>query len=224
MGLVKEMIRFRPRRGAKHQERVKAPQFGDACDPKTPLTSSIMSISIIHASKAFRLVASVSLALLATVSVGCHSVDEQAEVVETKSLEITFKEQDARLLANRMRGFGLDDLKVSIQAPDSETWTVAGPPRDVWLVQLLARSLDSTLFTQEHVVRTYEIEHRDARLLANEIRGGAPLDLHVGVLASSDGTWFVIVHQEKIEAFESWLAEIDSPDLQLTPGSDSESV
>jgi hypothetical protein len=184
-----------------------------------------MSLSLIHASKAFRLVASVSLALLATVSVACHSVDEQAEVVETKSLDITFKEQDARLLANRMRGFGLDDLKVGIQAPDSETWIVSGPPRDVWLVQLLVRSLDSTLFTQEHVVRTYEIEHRDARQLANEIRGGVDsLDLQFGVLASPDGTWYVTVHQEDIEAFESWLAEIDSPDLQLTPGSDSESV
>jgi len=205
--------------------RVKASQFGDAWPPlKPPLPSSIMSLSITHAPKALRLVASVSLALLATVSVACQSVDEQTEVTETKSLEITFKEQDARLLANRMRGFGLDDLKVSIQAPDSETWIVAGPRRDVWLVQLLARSLDSTLVTPEHVVRTYEIEHRDARLLANEIRGRAPLGLHVGVLASPDGTWYVIVHQEEIEAFESWLAEIDSSDLQLTPGGDSESV
>ena len=205
--------------------RVKASQFGDAWTPKKHLNqSSVMSLSITHAPKAIRLVASASLALLATFSVACHSVDEQAEVVETKSLEITFKEQDARLLANRIRGFGLDDLKVGIQAPDSETWIVAGPRRDVWLVQLLARALDSTLVTPEHVVRTYEIEHRDARLLANEIRGRTSLGLHFGVIASPEGTWYVIVHQDEIEAFESWLAEIDSSDLQLTPGGDSETV
>ena len=142
--------------------------------------------------------------------------DELDEAGETVTLEITFKEQDARLLANQMRGFELGGLEAGIQAPDSGTWVVSGSASDVRDVQLLARALDSNLVTPEHVGRTYEIEHHDARSLANATRGRAPEGLQVGIVVSPEGSWYVIVKQEDVEALESWLAEIDSPDLRIT--------
>jgi hypothetical protein len=175
-----------------------------------------MQLTIHHARRALRLTASASLALVATLSVACHSVGEKEEAAEDVTVEITFKEQEARLLANQMRGFDLGGLEASIQAPDPETWIVSGSKSDVWTVQLLARALDSTSVTMEHVVRTYEIEHHDARSLANATRGRGPEGLKVGILAVPQGEWYVIVHQEDVEAFESWLAEIDSADQRIS--------
>jgi type II secretory pathway component GspD/PulD (secretin) len=161
--------------------------------------------------------ANISIALLAVSSVAyLYYPDVSDEAAETASLEITFKEQDARLLANQMRGFELGGLEVRIQAPDSETWIVSGAASDVRIVQSLARALDSTLVTSEHVIRAYEIEHHDARSLANATRGRAPEGLSVGIVVSPEGSWYVIVKQEDVEALESWLAEIDSPDLRIT--------
>ena len=164
-----------------------------------------------------RMAANISIALLAVSSVAyLYYPDVSDEAAETASLEITFKEQDARLLANQMRGFELGGLEVRIQAPDSETWIVSGAASDVRIVQSLARALDSNLVTPEHVVRTYEIEHHDARSLANATRGRGPEGLSVGIVVSPEGSWYVIVKQEDVEALESWLAEIDSPDLRIT--------
>jgi len=166
---------------------------------------------------ALRMAVYLSLALIAIFSISYFYYDaESDEAVETVSLEITFEEQDARLLANQMRGFELGALEAGIQAPDSSTWIVSGPAADVRDVQLLARALDSTHVTPEHVVRTYEIEHHDARSLANATRGLAPEGLSVGIVVSPEGSWYVIVKQEDVEALESWLAEIDSPDLRIT--------
>ncbi len=150
--------------------------------------------------------------------------DELDEAAETASLEITFEEQDARLLANQMRGFELGGLEARIQAPDPETWIVSGPASDVRDVQLLARALDSTLVTREHVIRAYEIEHHDARSLANATRGRGPEGLSVGIVVSPEGSWYVIVKQEDVEALESWLAEIDSPNLRINSEGVLESV
>ena len=164
-----------------------------------------------------RMAANISIALLAVSSVAyLYYPDVSDEAAETASLEITFKEQDARLLANQMRGFELGGLEVRIQAPDSETWIVSGAASDVRIVQSLARALDSTLVTSEHVIRAYEIEHHDARSLANATRGRGPEGLSVGIVVSPEGSWYVIVKQEDVEALESWLAEIDSPDLRIT--------
>lgn len=164
-----------------------------------------------------RMAANLSIGLLAVSSVAyLYYPDVSDEAAETVSLEITFKEQDARLLANQMRGFELGGLELRIQSPDSETWIVSGAASDVRIVQSLARALDSTLVTSEHVIRAYEIEHHDARSLANATRGRAPEGLSVGIVVSPEGSWYVIVKQEDVEALESWLAEIDSPDLRIT--------
>ena len=164
-----------------------------------------------------RMAANLSIGLLAVSSVAyLYYPDVSDEAAETASLEITFKEQDARLLANQMRGFELGGLELRIQSPDSETWIVSGAASDVRIVQSLARALDSTLVTSEHVIRAYEIEHHDARSLANATRGRAPEGLSVGIVVSPEGSWYVIVKQEDVEALESWLAEIDSPDLRIT--------
>ncbi len=158
-----------------------------------------------------------STGLLAVASLAYfYYPGELDEAAETVSLEITFEEQDARLLANQMRGFELGSLETGIQAPDSGTWIVSGSASDVRDVQLLARALDSNLVTQEHVVRTYEIEHHDARSLANAIRGRFPKGQNYGILALSESSWYVIVKQEDVEALESWLREIDSPDQRIT--------
>jgi len=183
-----------------------------------------MRISLTQTRKALRLAASASLALVAVISAACHSVGDQAEGSDTTTLEITFKEQEARLLANRMRGFDLGGLEVLIQAPDSRTWIVSGPKSDVRAVRYLARVLDTTLVTPKHVVRTYDIEHHDARSLANATRGRGPKGQHRGVLAISEGTWYVIVRSEEVGALEAWLAEIDSPGLRITSEGVLESV
>ena len=172
-----------------------------------------------------RMAINASIGLLAGFSIAYfYYPDELDEAAETVTLEITFKEQDARLLANQMRGFKLGGLEARIQAPDPETWIVSGPASDVRDVQLLARALDSNLVTPEHVVRAYEIEHHDARSLANATRGRAPEGLHVGIVVSPEGTWYVIVQPEDVEALESWLAEIDSPDLRINSEGVLESV
>jgi type II secretory pathway component GspD/PulD (secretin) len=164
-----------------------------------------------------RMAANLAIGLLAVSSVAyLYYPDVSDEAAETASLEITFKEQDARLLANQMRGFELGGLEFRIQSTDSETWIVSGAASDVRIVQSLARALDSTLVTSEHVIRAYEIEHHDARSLANATRGRAPEGLSVGIVVSPEGSWYVIVKQEDVEALESWLAEIDSPDLRIT--------
>ena len=166
-----------------------------------------------------------STGLLAVFSIAYfYYPDELDEAAETVTLEITFKEQDARLLANQMRGFELGGLEAGIQAPDSGTWIVSGSASDVRDVQLLARALDSNLVTPEHVVRAYEIEHHDARSLANATRGRAPEGLSVGVVVSPEGSWYVIVQQKDVEALESWIAEIDSPDLRITSEGVLESI
>ncbi len=165
----------------------------------------------------FKNIVAFTLALIAMASLAYfYYPGELDEAAETVSLEITFEEQDARLLANQMRGFELGSLETGIQAPDSGTWIVSGSASDVRDVQLLARALDSNLVTQEHVVRTYEIEHHDARSLANATRGREPEGLSVGIVVSPEGSWYVIVKQEDVEALESWLREIDSPDQRIT--------
>lgn len=174
--------------------------------------------------KPLHLAICLSTGLLAGCSSAYYYPDELDEAAETVTLEITFKEQDARLLANQMRGFELGGLEARIQAPDPETWIVSGPASDVRDVQLLARALDSNLVTPEHVVRAYEIEHHDARSLANATRGRAPEGLHVGIVVSPEGTWYVIVQHEDVEALESWLAEIDSPDLRINSEGVLESI
>jgi type II secretory pathway component GspD/PulD (secretin) len=181
----------------------------------------IICVSYVNRNKprptGLRMAANIAIGLLAVSSVAyLYYPDVSDEAAETASLEITFKEQDARLLANQMRGFELGGLEVRIQAPDSETWIVSGAASDVRIVQSLARALDSTLVTSEHVIRAYEIEHHDARSLANATRGRAPEGLSVGIVVSPEGSWYVIVKQEDVEALESWLAEIDSPDLRIT--------
>jgi len=151
----------------------------------------------------------------------CHSVGDQAdnaevadgfqEAADTATLEITFKEQDARLLSNRMRGFQLAGMQARIEVPDSRTWLVSGTASDVRTIQLLAGAFDRTILTPEHVVRAYDIEHRDARLLANSVRGRMPEGASWGVVASPEGRWYVILPRDEVMAFEAWLDEIDSP-------------
>ena len=41
---------------------------------------------------------------------------------------------------------------------------------------------------------------------------------------SPEGTWYVIVQPEDVEALESWLAEIDSPDLRINSEGVLESI
>ena len=166
---------------------------------------------------ALRMVVNISIGLLAIGSLAyLFYPDVSDEAVETVSLEINFEEQDARLLANQMRGFELGGLEVGIQAHDRETWIVSGPASDVRDVQLIARMLDSTSMSLDHVVRAYEIEHHDPRSLANATRGRAPEGLSVGVVVSPEGSWYVIVKREDVDALESWLAEIDSADQRIT--------
>ena len=155
------------------------------------------------------------------VPAACQSVCEQAgdvaaaerssEEADEVSLEITFKDQDARLLANQLRMFAGTGLQVRIEAPDSQTWKVSGNASDVRTIRLLATALDTALLTPGHVVRTFEFEHRDARLLANSVRGGAPEGQRWSIIATPEGRWYVIVPQDEVEALEAWIEELDAP-------------
>ena len=168
-----------------------------------------------------RLAACASLALMVMLAAACQSIGHQAdnaaaadsspEAADTATLEVTFKEQDARQLANRMRSFQLGGMQVRIVAPDSRTWVVSGTASDVRTIKHLAEVLDRTILTPEHVVRTYDIEHQDARLLANSSRGTAPKGASWGIVVSSEDRWYVILPRGEVVAFEAWLDEIDSP-------------
>ena len=184
-----------------------------------PMTTSLNT----HRTQALilRLAALAVIALMGLLAAACQSIGDQAdsaaaadssqEAADTATLEVTFKEQDARQLAIRMRRLLADGMQVSILAPDSRTWIVSGTASDVRTIKHLAEALDRTILTPEHVVRTYDIEHQDARLLAVSSRGTAPKGASWGIVVSPEGRWHVILPQDELVAFEAWLDEIDSP-------------
>ena len=181
-----------------------------------------MSVSAPRAqAPTLRLAASASLALMVMLAAACQSLGDQAdnaaapdssqEAANTATLEVTFEKQDARQLAIRMRRFQPDGMPVRILASDSRTWVVSGTASDVRTIKHLADVLDRTILTPEHVIRTYDIEHQDARLLAVSSRGTAPKGASWGIVVSPEGRWHVILPQDELVAFEAWLDEIDSP-------------
>ena len=184
-----------------------------------PMTTSLNT----HRTQALilRLAALAVIALMGLLAAACQSIGDQAdsaaaadssqEAADTATLEVTFKEQDARQLAIRMRRLLADGMQVSILAPDSRTWIVSGTASDVRTIKHLAEALDRTILTPEHVVRSYDIEHQDARLLAVSSRGTAPKGASWGIVVSPEGRWHVILPQDELVAFEAWLDEIDSP-------------
>ena len=186
---------------------------------RRPMTMSLNT----HRTQALilRLAALAVIALMGLLAAACQSIGDQAdsaaaadssqEAADTATLEVTFKEQDARQLAIRMRRLLADGMQVSILAPDSRTWIVSGTASDVRTIKHLAKVLDRTILTPEHVVRSYDIEHQDARLLAVSSRGTAPKGASWGIVVSPEGRWHVILPQDELVAFEAWLDEIDSP-------------
>jgi type II secretory pathway component GspD/PulD (secretin) len=158
-----------------------------------------------------RIVLTVHLKQAGAQADNAASADSSQEAADTATLEVTFKEQDARQLAIRMRSFQPDGMQVRILAPDSRTWVVSGTASDVRTIKHLAEVLDRTILTPEHVVRTYDIEHQDARLLAVSSRSTAPKGASWGIVVSPEGRWHVILPQDELVAFEAWLDEIDSP-------------
>lgn len=125
--------------------------------------------------------------------------------------EITLEEQDARLLADRVRPF-LSGTGARIEVPDARTWLVSGTASEVRLVRLMAMAFDTSLLTPEHVGRTYEIEHHDPRLLTNSARGREDWGSTWIVVATTDPTWYVMVPRDEVDDFEAVLATIDQPD------------
>jgi len=125
--------------------------------------------------------------------------------------EYTFEHQDARQMANRMRGF-LVDTQVRITADGSDGWKVVGSDEEVALVRFLAVSFDQPNLSREHRGGTYAIEHRDARLLLNSTRGRDDWGADWIVAANSTDRWFAMIPDGDLEAFRAVLAELDRPE------------
>ena len=186
---------------------------------------SLMHNSNHHAGHRFATSASIALlSLLPLLSAACHTSHNQLDetvaaenpsaTADTETLEITFKRVDARLLANYLRIFQGSGLQASIEAPNPGIWMVSGTASDVRALQILARVFDAPggpSMTHGLVGRVYKIEHQDARLLAHAAWGQGDQDSSARIIASPEGWWYVILPENEVEAFELWLAEMDSP-------------